>query len=401
MGTFPDLCRAAFSAELGAVMRLVMGATKKSEEQRTIRSRRTHFLWWTKQRGIYEFLFPIVQSEHVTTDTLNYIMACYAVFLATGHTIYQRQVRSATIDKYLHAAATFIQFFDKYPHRDARKEKNTTSICPPVKKVVDQVKKFENISDKREAYTLAMQKEFHFQNQGQSKDCKNVALEQWHGTALQGGNRRYEWCQSRGKWRHADFEKNPKGQCMAFTLADIKFMGHNKRRMNMEYALSHRSEVEYVQIMYRWQKNNEHGLPKVYTRNTRNAACDSVEHLLNICDRYIRLVGIDVTDMPLAIYQDTTGQIRNITSDDVKTAMRMLARKVYNITSKKELSKWSSHSLRVGACCILWAKGFSADFIQRTLRWKSESWKDYVRDLIIHSSQHNEAMADAWDVPIF
>ena len=335
------------------------------------------------------------------TTTLNYIMACYSVFLATGHTIYQRQVRASTIDKYLHAAATFIQFFDKYPHRDSRKEMNTTAICQPIRKVTDQVKRFENITEKREAYTLAMQKELHGQIQGCDIDGIDTALFEWFGKALQGGNRRYEWCQSRGRWRHTDFEKNPRGDCMAFTLNDIKFLGRGKTSMTMKYALEHLDEVYYAHVTYRWQKNGEHGLHKIYTRNERNAACDSVEHLLHICARFIRLVGADVTDRPLAIYKDATGTVRNITSDDVKHKMRQLATKVYNITNKEELSKWSSHSLRVGACCILWAKGHSAEFIQRVLRWKSESWKDYVRDLLVHSQQHNETMADVWEVPIF
>ena len=98
---------------------------------------------------------------------------------------------------------------------------------------------------------------------------------------------------------------------------------------------------------------------------------------------------------------DATGKVHDVTSDDGKQTMRHLASKVYNITNKEELNKWPSHSLRVGACRILWAKGHSAEFTQRVLQWKSESLKDCTRDLLVHSQQHNETMADVWEVPIF
>ena len=90
---------------------------------------------------------------------------------------------------------------------------------------------------------------------------------------------------------------------------------------------------------------------------------------------------------------------RNITADVVKTLLRELAIKTYNLTNIDEIQKFSSHSLRVGACCLLFACGYPPEFIQRVLRWKSDAWKDYVRDLIVAAIKHNLAMPQADTIP--
>ena len=44
-------------------------------------------------------------------------------------------------------------------------------------------------------------------------------------------------------------------------------------------------------------------------------------------------------------------------------------------------------------CC------YPPEFIQRVLRWKSEAWKGYVRDLIVTAINHNLAMLQADTMP--
>ena len=107
-----------------------------------------------------------------------------------------------------------------------------------------------------------------------------------------------------------------------------------------------------------------------------------VEDWLDIVERFLRLVGPAVTDRPLAIYKcEKTKKILNICSDDSKKLMRLIVRKTYDITDKKELNKFTNHSIRVGACCILQSRKASDSFIQSTLRWKSDTWKMYCRNL--------------------
>ena len=90
---------------------------------------------------------------------------------------------------------------------------------------------------------------------------------------------------------------------------------------------------------------------------------------------------------------------RNMTADVVNDLLRDLAIKTYNLTDTEEIQKFSSHSLRVGACCLLFACGYPPEFIQRVLRWKSDAWKGYVRDLIVTALKHNAAMLQADTMP--
>lgn len=345
-------------------------------------------------------ILPVIQPN-ITNETLNLIMACYAIFLNSGHTVTQCRIKAKTIEKYLLAAATFIAQFDHIPGRDARKLPNMQSLSPIVKKVLDSITKFETIPDKREPYTLAMQHALSKKITNPRNDDILTVLYQWFAVCLQGGNRQAEWCQSRKSKNLTIYDLNPKNESQAFTPNDIQFLGSRKDLIPIAEALTDRVRVHHVRICYRWQKNNNHGEKKTYTRNTINPECDSVEHLLNIVDRHSRLLGPTALNRPLAIYKTKQGVTQYVTNKIATETMRTLARDLYALTTTAESNKWSCHSLRVGACCILWAMGYPAEFIQHALRWRSEAWKDYIRDLLIHSSQHNKAISDASLLPAF
>jgi hypothetical protein len=78
--------------------------------------------------------------------------------------------------------------------------------------------------------------------------------------------------------------------------------------------------------------------------------------------------------------------------------MREIAASYYELDPVKEKSAlqfFLAHSLRVGACIILQAMGFVSHQIQQMLRWKSESWLMYSRNLHVVSQQQNEAIFKA------
>ena len=58
------------------------------------------------------------------------------------------------------------------------------------------------------------------------------------------------------------------------------------------------------------------------------------------------------------------------------------ASKVYNITYKKELAKFTSYSIRVGACIFLHTQNTSAEDIKFRLNWRSDSLRMYLRSII-------------------
>ena len=59
---------------------------------------------------------------------MNFVMACYATFLATGHTLQSKSIKADTIQKYLSDAKTFIQKFDLIK-RDATIDETTNKTA--------------------------------------------------------------------------------------------------------------------------------------------------------------------------------------------------------------------------------------------------------------------------------
>ena len=92
-------------------------------------------------------------------------------------------------------------------------------------------------------------------------------------------------------------------------------------------------------------------------------------------------------------------QVQNITADIVNSLMRSLAVETYKLTKKEDIQLFSCHSLRVGACTLLFSTNYPSHFIKKVLRWRSDSWQTYVRDLIVTSIQHNEALLKADTMP--
>ena len=83
-------------------------------------------------------------------------------------------------------------------------------------------------------------------------------------------------------------------------------------------------------------------------------------------------------------------------TDEIQT----LAKEVHSITDEKELVRFSSHSLRVGACCIYFAAGYAPEFIQRVLRWESDAWRTHVRDLLCTAIKVVTVMNEADSMPV-
>ena len=83
-----------------------------------------------------------------------------------------------------------------------------------------------------------------------------------------------------------------------------------------------------------------------------------------------------------------------ITASAITTALRACAARVHKIDpADSSLKQYTPHSLRIGACVLLYEKGKSAVFIKDRLRWKSDTFMDYLRDTPIVAKQHAAALA--------
>lgn len=82
--------------------------------------------------------------------------------------------------------------------------------------------------------------------------------------------------------------------------------------------------------------------------------------------------------------------------------MRSIAAHVYSldpVKHKKELQLWSAHSFRVGACTLLHAMGYTGTEIKFLLRWRSDTFMDYLRNMTILSERHAETIDKASVMP--
>eukprot|EP00957_Ditylum_brightwellii_P089567 6821607-Ditylum_brightwellii.AAC.1 len=70
----------------------------------------------------------------------------------------------------------------------------------------------------------------------------------------------------------------------------------------------------------------------------------------------------------------------------------MIAKEVYNLTLPEDIKRFSSHSIRVGACVLLYSSWKDGEFIKLRLRWKSDTFILYLRSTTLLAGQHCKAV---------
>jgi hypothetical protein len=169
----------------------------------------------------------------------------------------------------------------------------------------------------------------------------------------------------------------------------------------MKQAVENPSLILCCKVYFRWQKNLLHGIHRWFYINKKKTHLCGVLAWVRIIKRYDRLMKGKGSNTPLAVYQRSDGTVRYLTSNAATHEMRELAKDVHGLTQKKDIHRFSCHSLRVGACCIYFAAGYSPEFIKRILRWESDAWRKYVRDLLCSAMKATQAINDVDAMPLF
>ena len=73
--------------------------------------------------------------------------------------------------------------------------------------------------------------------------------------------------------------------------------------------------------------------------------------------------------------------IKCIDDIHISTFLKKTTKTVHSITSKKELARFTAHSIRVRACAVIHTNESSIFIIQVRLRWKSDAFKFYLRNV--------------------
>ena len=102
-------------------------------------------------------------------------------------------------------------------------------------------------------------------------------------------------------------------------------------------------------------------------------------------------------DKPIAVYEEIKkGKKKTCYIDDIqiRDILQEAAKSVYNIKSKEDLARFSAHSIRVGACVILHAQNISSEDIKFRLRWRSDSFRMYLRNIIQLAERHRDVISN-------
>ena len=353
----------------------------------------------SRQQHFVKFLDHIKLGKNValkgfSLSTRNTIMACYTAYLATGETLLCRSIKSSTILRYLSAAAELsIPAKMMNPCLDIM-----GNFSNNIKDIINELKRWESIPNRKEPVTKEMIS--YVINKGKEMENTNpdniyMALGDWLVLGLQAGFRRKEWAQDKTYLKqHNDIERNVDGSSAAFIISDFEFRGKGNTRINNSLKQAVNSS-HIVNLKWRFQKNNDNGQVISYIKNTENKKFCVVEACKRIYHRAKKFKIPE--DKPIAVFNAARKQHKTEYINDmhIKSILQKAASNIYNIKCKKDLSNFTSHSIRVGACVLLHAQNISAEDIKFRLRWRSDTFRTYLRNILPLAERHKEAIANA------
>jgi hypothetical protein len=328
------------------------------------------------------------------------IFAMYVVYLGLGHTLLCKTIKSGTISLYVRAASNRMmdrrqRYSQTFPKANLTwfhpcRKHGSTTIAPEIQTCILEIKRWENMPDRREPLTTDMIQYQKLQCSSATPHSLNQALYDWFVTGIYAGFRLSEWAQDDHVRTRLQVKQTIDGDPTAFLIGDIEFYGENRRRMSRGEALRRPYTVFTIDCRWRYQKNGKKCEKKTFTRIGRghDAILCGVSAWLRIVHRW-SVLQLDALH-PLAVFTSSgleNGSIDFIRPMHINAALREAATKVYNITDPKELARFSSHSIRVGACVALHAAGVSKMDIKFALRWKSDSFYTYLRNLPCQSAK--------------
>lgn len=339
-------------------------------------------------------------------------LAAYAVHLSKGHTLLNKHIKVKTIKEYVFAAASLLAGFSGHDYRyDSPTDKTFGQYLAPI---YSDLERYETVPDRREPYTPEMHKEAErLAAPHLDKDSRTLfpALSNWFAKATMAGYRLTEWAQRAGNSDPRTPLLNhllpPNIPTRALCPDDFSVETTTMQRLQgLAITTVPLTSIRKMRVRYRTQKNGHNGEERLYTLNTSPDGHCFVASAYAILQRFQALMLIDnslTASSPLACYLDAeTFTVKLITATDIEDFMRRIAANVYDldpIKDKKSLQKWSSHSLRVGACVLLHATGFTPLDIQWLLRWRSNAFMAYLRNTAGLADRQHAAVDRASAMP--
>jgi len=330
----------------------------------------------------------------------------YAQHVAGSGSLQGRAVRCATIKNYVADAASLMINLGHLEYDPRWLPGTAQTFDPKINAIFKEVLRFEAKTNRREPFTIEMLDSMHTDLYGVfAVDSVFNALRDWFVIGLHCGPRLSEWAQDDVVHTLTSVATVDGFGTRAFTLRDIRWQLFDGARLAGAFILSiDPSNICTCWLQWRTQKNGSNGEERMFTGPPPGSNYSFILSMYRVVQRFVRLVGATNFDAPLAVVRDNTGYVRPITAKDITSTMRMVAAQVYHYDPSKPedavaLQKWSSHSLRVGACVILHSMGFTDTQIQWILRWRSLAFMTYLRNIAVLTDRHAAAFNEHSTMP--
>ena len=313
-------------------------------------------------------------------DAQNYFLACFAVSLVQGETILQGTIRSVTVRGYMNAAASL--FSDRQITSPLFAKKDYVKI------ITRALASYEGMEKRRNMLHDSMMVWMLKQATHAPKDSLVPAIVDWTILGRYTGFRKSEWCQST-RTKYAKIEEWIGTPAEALIDADINFLGHHDERHLHNPCFS---DIKTVVVTWRKQKNKENGQQIPFERDDTLPDFCPVRAAFRIVQR-ARLLLVPKEE-PVAVYhQQSVNKRYFITDNQVASFFKKAAMAVFNLhKTDPELTKYSTHSIRVTAANVLHRANLSDSFIQMRLRWKSDTFLNYLRNTFYAASKHTKSL---------
>ena len=302
-------------------------------------------------------------------------MTAYVIYLLSGKNILCLTLKVGTVKRYIAAVAKL--FTDQDVLNPTINKHGAESEY--LTGVFKEAQRWESIPNRAEAMSLDMVQSLLDKSKSSHPDSSSAAIADWIILGSYAGFRMSEFGQSRSSLvlpvnPTAAITTNIDGSAKAFIFDDFSF--YTSRRIRIDVgSISDTSILDSADIRYRFQKNNDNGQIVTFSRNKDCPQLCPVMAMYRICLRAQRL-HLD-PQLPLSVYTYVKNKkpcLVYITSRLVDREIKWAAKHAHSITSSKDLSKFIPHSIRVGACALLFAAGKKADYIKQRLCWRSDAY---------------------------
>jgi hypothetical protein len=304
------------------------------------------------------------------------------------------------MQKYSRTAAGFVY---AATGKDPRKHDHELGnrLAPDYVAVINEQRRWEKMPNRREPFEV---KQWLWLR---NKYCKGnypthsgeYQSVMWMGGGVYGGFRHGEYAQPESRRAFGKHECIPgTNHPRAFAYNDIKFYTGTRRQLSLQEALDDDAAFQRASCTWRMQKNNDNGQTKFFSRGE---TIDAPWCFREIAKNFIECVGEPRDDIPLGVYK-ANGKLYYIHDALINRLLQESAMAVFGLDptrDKEAIARWTTHSIRVGACCILYAAGFSKIDIKHLLRWKSDTFMMYLRDLDQIMTRHTQAVTDFSELP--